>query len=164
MVTKRTGRPRGRPKLEFLDDPDRYRLALIDAVMEIYALDFEPAARLALATEGRPIPPEPVQLSRAAQKRFDQGWAVLSIERIKPPQTMDAQIDNLRRKWKQLSDDAAVKVWRYNMRNAWINTLQYERCGPVAELLVFKCCEAAGEARYAKQFMLPLLRTLSRPI
>lgn len=35
MVTKRTGKPRGRPRLDFFKDRDRYRLALIEAAMEV---------------------------------------------------------------------------------------------------------------------------------
>ena len=163
MVTRRTGRPRGRPKLGFLTDRDRYRLALVAAIMETFDLKFEPAARLALCTEGRPVPSTRSKLSRAAQKRLDQGWKLQTFERINSAQNIASQIDNLRLKSKHFADDGPAQRWLHNMRNAWLNLLQHERVGPAAELLVFKCCEAAGESAYAKEFMLPFLRSLSQP-
>jgi hypothetical protein len=159
MVTRRTGRPHGRPKLDFLKDPDRYRLVLIVATMEMHGLTFEAAARLALATEGRPA--STGTLSRAAEKRLQQGWEVLSFKRIAPRQEIDSQIDNLRLKSKQITNNEPAQLWMHNMRNAWLNLLQHERVGPAAALLVFKCCEAAGESKYAKEFMLPFLRCLT---
>jgi hypothetical protein len=164
MVSKRTGRPRGRPhgsKLAFLDDRDRYLLALIEATMEAHGLAFEPAARLALCGwESMPVPTE--TLSRAAQKRLKKGWQLMSFERINPKQDKtDARIDTLRLKSKRFANDEPAQRWLHNMRNAWLNLLQHERVGPAAELLIFKCCEAAGESAYAKEHMLPVLRILT---
>jgi hypothetical protein len=158
MVTKRTGRPRGRPTLRFLDDPDRYQLALIAAAMALYGLDFEAAARLALCTEGEPTAPAG-KLSWAAQKRLKQGWLLQAFVRIKPPQRIDSRIDSLRQKYKRLDDDATAQSWLRNMRNAWLVLLQHECCGPAA-VLIYKCCEAAGETLYATNYMLPVLRNL----
>ena len=121
MVTKKTGRPRGRPQgstLKFLDDPDRYRLALIDALMVAYHLNFEAAARLALGIEGREVPTG--KLSRAAQKRLAKGWTVQTFERTSRNQKIDSQIDNLRLKSKRFADDELAQRWLHNMRTAWL--------------------------------------------
>ena len=158
MVTKRTGRPRGRPTLRFLDDPDRYRLALVAAAMALYNLDFEVAARLALCTESKPIAPG-MNLSRAVRKRLQQGWTPQAFVRINPAQGIDSRIDGLRQKRKRFADDTTVQSWLYNMRNAWITLLQHECCELAAAPLIFKYCEAAGESRYAADFMLPVLYT-----
>jgi hypothetical protein len=158
MVTKRTGRPRGRPKRKLLDDPDRYRLALTVATMAVFNVDFESAARLALGAEGKPISPDKAKLLLTGRKRREAGWALQSFKRINSAQEIDSKIDSLRLKRQRFDDDEAAQRWLYNMRGAWINLLE---CGPAAELLVFKCCEAAGESRYAEDFRLPMLRNLA---
>jgi hypothetical protein len=165
MVTKRTGRPRGRPKgskLKFIDDPDRYRLALIDAAMEIYDVAFEQAALLAISvTEGEQVPPGKGKLSRSRERLLKRGWKLLAFERIKPTPKTGSQIDTLRLKSnKRYANDAAAQRWLHNMSNAWVNLLRHDRVGAAAELLIYNCCEAADEKDYAKNFMLPVLRSI----
>jgi hypothetical protein len=160
MASKRTGRPRGRPLLKFADDPDRYRLAALAAVMQIHHLKFEPAALLVLSiAESQLVSPSKHKLSRSNEKRLAHGWKLQSFKRIRRIPLVDSQIDNLRLKSKRYAQDAAAQLWLHNMRNAWINLLQHDRVRNVAELLGLYC-EAAGESAYAKEFMLPLLRRL----
>jgi hypothetical protein len=164
MVTKRTGRPRERPERNFFKDPNRYVLAPIEAIMD-GGVKFEPAALLVLSVaESNLIPLEKAlktKLSRSNEWRLTRGWKLLSFKRIKQTPKISSQIDTLRLKRKHYAKDAAAQLWLHNMRNAWINLLWYDRIGPVAELLIFKCCEAAGESRYAKERMLPILRSVT---
>jgi hypothetical protein len=105
MVTKRTGRPRGRPKRNFFKDRDRYRLARINALMDIHSLKFEPAARLALATaEDKPVSPS-ARTKRTHRKWLEKGWELQSFERVKVIPERDSEIDTLRLKSKQYADD-----------------------------------------------------------
>jgi hypothetical protein len=162
MATKRTGRPCGRPELKLLDDPDRYRLAIIDATMESYGLKFEPAARLVLSVaESVLVPPGKGKLSRSRERLLKRGWKLQTFKRVKQTPKIDSQIDTLRLKSKRFATDEPAHGWLHNMRNAWINLLRYDRIGPAAELLIFKCAEAAGESAYAKDRMLPFLRRLT---
>jgi hypothetical protein len=162
MVTKRTGKPRGRPKLDFLNDHDRYRLALIEATMEVYGVNFEAAAALVLSVEGGQVPPGKKKLSRSRERLLKRGWKLQTFKRVKHTPKMDSQIDTLRLKSKRYGDDAAAHLWLHNMRNAWVNLLRHDRVGPAAELLAFKCCEAAGESAYAKELLRSL--TTGQPI
>jgi len=150
MVSKRTGRPRGRPKLDFFKDPDRYRLAFIEASMEVYGLTFEPAALLTLGVmDGKPVPSGKQKLSRSREKLLKRGWKLQTFQRAKHPQKMDSQIDTLRRKRKQFADNAKAQLWLHNMCSAWVNLFRQDRVGPAAALLIFKCAETAGERGYA---------------
>lgn len=158
MVTKRTGKPRGRPRLDFFKDRDRYRLALIEAAMEVHGVNFEAAAGLALSVVQ--VPPGKGKLSHSRERLLKRGWKLQTFERINQTSKMDSQIDTLRLKSKRYADDAAAQLWLHNMSNAWVNLLRYDRAGPAAGLLIFKCAEAASEGAYAKEQMLPVLRIL----
>ena len=123
MVTKRTGRPRGRPKLQILDDPGLLlQIALIEAAMMVFGLDFEQAARLALAEEGKPISAQGARfrpaVARRIQKRIKAGGVLVpeSFERIDRKQDMDSRIDTLRRNWKLAAEDEVAMACIRNMR------------------------------------------------
>jgi hypothetical protein len=161
MVTKRTGRPPGRPKRkDFLEDPDRHQLALIDATMAVYGLEFEPAARLALCTESKPVEVSSPKLGlkRAGRRALEAGWHLQSFERIKPGQAADSRIDTLRSTRNRLAGDERAQAWLYNMRNAWMVILQR---GPGAARIVAAFAAEAGETQYADEFMLPFLRSMA---
>jgi hypothetical protein len=169
MASKRTGRPRGRPKKTFSSDPDRHQVAFIDA-LKLLGITFEEAARLAVcvSSEAIEVTSDQATLSRAARRRLEQGWRLKVLQRPIPTQMIDSRVDGLRRKWNRLAKDRSVEArrWGVNMRRAWIALLVL---GPDHERLIMEFVRDANEGRDAEKFMVTTYQylagvVLGRPI
>ena len=166
MVSKRTGRPVGRPrKLRpprrpragrplrvFLQDADRYAVALLDAMLAI-ELGPERACALAIAAwevgiEGNPPLVLPGQVSTNWERRRTKMGANAA--------TLEGRAATLRGKQRCRPRDPQDVIWRRAMGAAFMLVLQ-ARDPETARPVILQRAESVGEGEYARRKMLPML-------
>ena len=101
MATRRTGKPKGRPPVEWGDDPDRYAVALIAALDALEATSIRQSALL------------------AAVLMLDKPVGDNGFEKITGPDesavTEEGRADALRRKYRTAAGDPASARWIVTM-------------------------------------------------
>ena len=112
MVTPRTGHPRGQPKKNWLQDPDRHVIALADALKVDFAQPFERALLLAWSIlHGEPIQAPAnllrhahrLMLSNPTRRRLEAGWVRVSWNA--PKIKREQAVGRLKKKTKRFADD-----------------------------------------------------------
>ena len=71
MVTPRTGRPRGRPRYDFLRDPERFAVAFVDALTTLGTSETDAFKIAAAQLVGLPVAIETVRTAPQARSRGD---------------------------------------------------------------------------------------------
>ena len=155
------GRPRGTTKA-FSSDPDRYVIALTDAIMLTNPdTKFEHAAMLSIHFHWREriaLPADPLRslrrlaLSPAVQERLLQGWHLQQWGPQRKPHrdVIGGQVDRIRKKMVRIADDPAATRWCYYMRLAWSSILSSPSVA-----VVEAATREAGEGAYFQSVMLP---------
>jgi hypothetical protein len=172
MVTPRTGKPRGRPPQNWLQDPDRHVIALADVLEGNFAQPPERALLLAWAI----LHGEPVQLAanllRSARRlglrnqtrrRLEVGWKMASWRA--PEIEREQAIERLSKKAKRLANDPTAARWRYSVGAAWLTLLNTREprahtvvmAPSTAEKVIIAMMQRAEEESFAHEVMLPLL-------
>ena len=174
MATKRTGRPRGRPKGDFLSDPDRHIIGMVEGLAQVihpkpkpklehliaFALFFHNGDRIEL-------PPCPAAMARRLKLKPDtvirleagyqlEKWASLVLEERgawtgKP--AIRHEVNRVRQKMKRIAQDPQAQRWCWYMRNAWACLLSDPRVAPVLGWTT-----EAGERAYLKAVMVPFAK------
>lgn len=152
MATKPTGRPRGRPSLPLLSDPDRYIVALAMA-KQAAGMTAHRAALFAVMWEiGRDVPPP---RPRRGDRKLPEGTVLISREKRTAPglaATFEGRARTIRRKM-NTGRVAAEVTWLVAMSSAFLVTL-----GPkpsVARYLVPALLSPIGEIAFAESVLLP---------
>ena len=160
MVTPRTGRPRGRPKKDFLRDPERFAIPCALALMTVFnasendAFTVAAAWLLGTATNARPVGPRhkrgrgamPAGTLVTYERAFCRGSSTV---------TFAGKAATLRKK--------AVKVcaergaWCYAMSRAFVLALRPGKDRQSSALEIMRLTASAGEGAYALAVLLPLL-------
>ena len=154
------GRPSGTTKA-LSSDPDRYVIAMIDALLGISNTKFEHAAMLAIYFHRRDrivLPVDPLRslrrlaLSPAVQGRLLQGWHLQQWGPRERPyrDLIGGQVDRIRKKMARIADDPTAARWRYYMAMAWTSLLRAPNLGVIGAAL-----REAGEDAYFQTVMLP---------
>ena len=162
MVTKPTGRPVGRPRKprlprcarpgrppqRFLDDPDRYVVALLDAMLAL-EMGSERACAVAVA---------------------DQLLTVLETRRPRPTTGQEGLALTLRSKQRRIGNRATKTLhskqrhfaslieanWRRTMGSAFMLALCAADCA-AAKQAILQRAEAVGEGEFARTVMWPMV-------
>jgi hypothetical protein len=156
--------PRGRPRgttTAFSSDPDRYVIALTDAIMLTNPdTKFEHAVMLSIYFHWREriaLPADPLRslrrlaLSPTVQERLLQGWQMQQWgPQRKPNDVIGGQVDRIRKKMARIAGDPAATRWRYYMRLAWSSILSSPSVA-----VVEAATREAGEGAYFRSVMLP---------
>lgn len=163
MVTPRTGRPRGRPKKNFLDDPERYAVALSDALhsLGMTGKDAFTFVAAVLAAQETKI------------SKLEDGSANIRYESALPggpSVTIAGKADTLRGKsklrprkgspQKAISEEEAH--WRKMMALAFAIALKAKdeiRCS----ILIRQIVAEVGEVSFGETYLLPMLRAKFQP-
>lgn len=158
------GRPKGTKK-EFASDPDRYLLALVDALLAVNpGTRFEVAATLAIYLhkgEQTALPADPLKSARRlalrgeVQRMLREAWV---LQQFGPEDRRDigGQIDRLRKKSRRVADDPTAQRWRDCMQLAWVCLLT----APSFEV-VEAATREAGESAYFEAVMLPFVKKIA---
>jgi hypothetical protein len=164
MVTPRTGQPRGRPKMSWLQDPDRHVIALAGA-LNGHGQPFERALLLAWSILfGEPIQlpanllrsARRLRLSHPTRRRLGAGWTMASWKA--PKIKREQAIERLSKKAKRFAHDPTAARWRYHVGAAWRALLNAAvMTPPAAEMVIIHMMRQAGEEPFARAVMLPLL-------
>jgi hypothetical protein len=159
-VAKR-GRPSGTTKA-FSSDPDRYIIAMIDALLGCSRTTFEHAAMFAIyfhRQERITLPTDPLQekrrlgLTPGVLERLQRGW---QLQQWGPRETpnrdiIGGQVDRIRKKIARIVDDPTAARWRYYMGLAWASLLRAPNLRVIEAAI-----HEAGEGVYFQTVMLPL--------
>lgn len=173
MVTKPTGRPRGRPRkpkppphprggqpLAFLEDPDRYWVALMDAFLAL-ANDPEFSERnAAIAAASWEVGQE----GDAPRPSADHpglvvtNWLRNVTRRRARAGTLDGRAATLRKKYRAACapDEAA---WRVAMAGCFMLAIgaRVGRKPETAKAAILARAEAIGEADFAREVLFPMI-------
>ena len=167
MITPSTGRPRGRPRkprpprhprvgrprLDFCNDPDRYAIALLDAMLALEMAGSERACALAVATwvvglEAQPPQGSPpglttwVRRRKASRPRLDTRAGTTAG-------TLDGKAATLRIKQRRCRS-VTEAGWRKAMASAFMLVFG-ARDQEVVKPIILQRAAAVGEGGFAKR-------------
>jgi hypothetical protein len=145
---------RGRPPRRFLDDPDRYLMALALAYWALGASQ-RGACEIAVATvEGKPV------VRNRKRGKGGHGLNLLEWEFSLRPgaaRTIEGRARGLRRKIKQACEDDAAADWLQRMGEMHLLALRWRErrlAADQAAAEIMRQAEALGEASHARRLLL----------
>jgi hypothetical protein len=153
MVSPQTSRPRGRPRYDFLHDPERYAIPFIDALVVLGTSETDAFKIAATQIVGILTGFRIVEPWRKRGRGLVQGGVLINYDH--GPTTIDGKADTLRRKFKRPMNHEEA-VWRVAMGRAFLLALRgkdLHRCASKIEELA----KSMGEEAYARVGLLPLL-------
>jgi hypothetical protein len=153
MVSPQTGRPCGRPRYDFLGDPERYAISLIDALVVLGTSETDAFKIAAAQIVGIPMGCRTVGPRRKRGRGLVRGGLLVNYDYCSP--TIVGKADTLRRKFKRPMSPEE-HVWRRAMGHAFLLVLRgkdWHRCASKIEELA----KSMGEAAYAQTELLPML-------
>ena len=158
MATPKTGKPKGRPSLSWIDDPDRYAIALAEGLM----LSRGESERVAFDTAVALTSGQECESSKKPRGKRPPDW-VKSAFRIPVMVSISGRSSTLRKKanGKVLTHEEAN--WRKSMTLAFALVFagkDFDRC---SEKIIELTC-AIGEDEYGRNVLLPMLDARLRPI
>jgi hypothetical protein len=165
VVTKPTGRPRGRPRKprppppsreekrwrKFLQDPDRYAVALLDALLALEA-GSERACAMAVVA---------MRIGVEGNPQHRAGGSVVTNWECKPTRkgsragTLEGAAVTLRQKRAHCGSPLEA-TWRTAMASAFMVVIG-ARNPEAARPVILQRAAAVGERRFAERVMLPML-------
>ena len=170
MVSRKTGRPVGRPRKarqtraqkreqKFLSDPDRFAVALLDAMLAL-EMGSERACALLVATMLVGVEAKPSQIcAERPWLSLDEWW--LNRTRKGPRSgTLEGRSATLRIKRARIRS-LAEKVWRVNMASAIMLAITTRDRSAAAPLLFERGCKARDPDPL--RVLLVLLDMMGRP-
>jgi hypothetical protein len=153
MVSPQTGRPCGRPRYDFLGDPERYAISLIDALVVLGTSETDAFKIAGAQIVGIPMGCRTVGPRRKRGRGLVQGGVLVNYDNGST--TIVGKADTLRRKFRRpMSPEEGM--WRAAMGHAFLLALRgkdWPRCASKIEELA----KSVGEAAYAQAVLLPLL-------
>jgi hypothetical protein len=152
MVSPQTGRPCGRPPYDFLGDPERYAISLIDALVVLGTSETDAFKIAAAQIVGIPMGCRTVDPRRKRGRGLVQGGELINYDR---KIRIEGKAVTLRRKFKQSTAPEEL-AWRVTMGRAFLLALRgkdLHRCASKIEELA----KSVNEAQYAQAVLLPLL-------
>ena len=153
MVSPQTSSPRGRPPYDFLRDPERYAISLIDALVVLGTSETDAFKIAAAQIVGIPMGCRTVGPRRKRGRGLVRGGLLVNYDYCST--TMVGKADTLRRKFKR-SMSTEEHVWRLAMGRAFLLALNGKDLHPCASE-IGELAESVGEAQYAQAVLLPLL-------
>jgi hypothetical protein len=147
-----TSRPRGRPRYDFLHDPERYAIAYVDALVVLGVSETDAFKAAAAHIVGVPTGCRTVDPRRKRGRGVVQGGVLINYDR---KIRIEGKAVTLRRKFKQSTAPEDL-VWRVTMGRAFLLALRgkdLERCA----LKIEELAKSVNEAHYAQAELLPLL-------
>ncbi|MHC2104397.1 hypothetical protein [Methylobacterium sp. CM6246] len=163
MVTPKTGRPLGRPRKNFLADPERYAVALSDALQLLGLTEKSSFDLVAALVVGR----------ETASSVMPDGRVKVQYESAlpgSPSVTILGKSDTIRGKSKLRTRNKSPKkklsldeaIWRTNMALAFAASFSAKEFEAGADL-ISKLTSEIGEAQYAEAILLPMLKAKFDP-
>jgi hypothetical protein len=136
MATPKTGKPRGRPRKDFLQDPDRFAVALAFALKTIGTSENDAFRAVAALAFGSKVFEEQVPPRRKRGRGAIPGGMLVGYERTAirggPVGSLIGRADSLRLKTPQIARDPKAMAWLLQMQAAFALALQAassaERC------------------------------------
>lgn len=190
MVSKPTGRPRGRPRkvteegplrpvgrptVELQDEPDRYFIALFFALTGPLEMQQRPAARLIAAfTRGENVNEPDEDFLRFLQKHRDRvGGQIMQLARLEEPgastATLEGRADTIRKKARGRWNDNE-KIYGWSERDAmWLHfmslafVIAFNAKPEIAKHLAGCAASIVGEAEFASKVLFAMIDAATRP-
>jgi hypothetical protein len=159
VVTIRTGKPCGRPPYDFFRDPERFAVALVDALTVLGVSEGDALKTAAAQIVGSPVELRTIGPRRKRGRGSVPGGTVISYD--EGAVTIAGRGDTVRRKYKR-SCPPEVAAWRRAMGRAFLLALtgkDPDRCAAK----VMELAASVGEAGYAEAALLPMLVTKRFP-
>lgn len=158
MATPKTGQPRGRPSKGWLNDPDRYAIALAEGLMlsrgESERVAFDTAVALTSGQEREP--------SKKPRGKRPPDWIQTAFS-IPVMASVSGRASTLRKKANEKALTREEADWRKSMALAFALVFvgkDFDRCAEkISELT-----GGIGEDEYGRNILLPMLAARLRPI
>ena len=153
MISPQTSRSRGRPRYDFLHDPERYAIPFIDALVVLGTSETDAFKIAATQIVGIPKGFRIVEPRRKRGRGLVQGGVLVNYDH--GPTTINGRADTLRRKFKRPMNHQEG-VWRVAMGRAFLLALRgkdLHRCASKIEELA----KSVSEEAYAQAVLLPML-------
>jgi hypothetical protein len=168
MVTRRTGRPRGRPRkprppprpngrppLPFLCDPDRYRVAALDALMSMKEMGrlktrgLRPCSVAVVALDIG-VMGDPPRMSDTHPDHFATNWERLKTKPGSPAGTIEGRAGSLRVKYRRTVSGRDAE-WRRVMAYCFLLTFTAADATDRHMVLtkIFELAGSVGEGKFA---------------
>jgi hypothetical protein len=136
MVSRKTGRPRGRPQLDFLQDPDRFAIALAFALTTLGHSENTAFRAVAVLAFGHKASAEEVAPRRKRGRGVIPGGLLVTYERAArrggATGSLAGRATSLRQKAARIGRDPKAVAWLLQMQAAFTLALQaassVERC------------------------------------
>lgn len=136
MATPKTGRPRGRPQLDFLQDPDRFAIALAFALRTLGYSENTAFQAVAVLAYGYKVSAEEVAPRRKRGRGAIPGGLLVTYERATysgaATTTLFGRATSLRHKGTRIGRDPKAVTWLLQMQAAFSMALlaatSTERC------------------------------------
>lgn len=156
MVTAPTGRPRCRPKKNFLTDPDRVVIAFAEGLILGRGESERVAYDLAVVLfSGDEVLPEKKPRGRRPKTWVHTAYKVTPGHGV--PASVSGRAASLRQKWKRVQTEPKASLWMHLMAGAYAVVLTDAAIDDAAGK-VRTFAAAAGESDLAESMIIPLLR------
>jgi hypothetical protein len=152
MTKPQTDRPRGRPPYDFLNDPERYAIAYVDALVTLGVSETDAFKVAAAHIVGIPRGCRTVGPRRKRGRGLVQGGVLINYDR---KTRIEGKAVTLRRHFKQSTAPKEV-VWRMAMGRAFLLALRgkdLQRCPSK----IMELAKSVNEAQYAQVVLVPQL-------
>ena len=118
-------KPRGAPKKPFVRDPERFAIAIADALMALGASSNDAFATVAVQMLGKPVAVRTVGPRRKRGRGLIAGGIQITYQRraVGGAATFDGKASTLRRKAKAAERDPSAAGWRKAMGRAYVLAL-----------------------------------------
>jgi hypothetical protein len=161
MISRKTGKPRGRPQLDFLQDPDRFAIALAFAFRTLG--NSENAAFLAVAalTFGSKVSAQEVAPRRKPGRGAIPGGLQVTYERPvysgAATTTLAGRATSLRQKARRVGSDPKGMAWLLQMQSAFTLALQAASSAEQCATRILELGQQVVEGKLAQDALLNVL-------
>lgn len=170
MATQRTGRPRGRPRkakppprrygrpdYDFLTDPDRYDVALLDAMIAL-EIGSERACAMGIAALEVGWPGRPPEHSAKYVGLIVTNWRGGTKPGVTKPTTLAGRVATLRDKRRKTTSDPAKPEGRWRRVMAWCFKAALATSTPdIAKAQIAHWAELIGEGDFARKVLFAMV-------
>jgi hypothetical protein len=161
MVTPKTGRPRGRPQLDFVQDPDRFAIALAFALRALGSSENAAFQAVAASGFGSKVSAEQIGPRRKRGRGAIPGGLMVTYERAAhsgaATTTLRGRATSLRHKGARIERDPKAMAWLEEKQAAFALALQSASSAELCAARILELGQDVVKGKLAEDQLLNVL-------
>jgi hypothetical protein len=161
MVSRKTGKPRGRPQLDFVQDPDRFAIALAFALRTLGSSENAAFQAVAASGFGSKVSAEQIGPRRKRGRGAIPGGLIVTYERAAhsgaATTTLRGRATSLRHKGARVERDPKAMAWLSEKQAAFALALQSASSAELCATRILELGQLVIEGKLAEDHLLNVL-------